>query len=40
MGFEDYKLDLEFVYKGVVVELGNCALPRTMDFLEKGCSTD
>ena len=40
MGFEDYKLDLGFVQKGVVVELENCVLPRIVGFLEKGYSTD
>jgi hypothetical protein len=36
MGFEDYKLDLAFVHKGVVVELENYFLPRTVGLLEKG----
>ena len=40
MGFEGYKMDLAFVHKGVVVELENCVLPRTVGFLEKGCSMD
>jgi hypothetical protein len=40
MGFEDYKLDLAFVHKEVVVELEDCVPLRTMGFLEKGYSTD
>jgi hypothetical protein len=40
MGFEDYKMDLAFVHKEVVVELVNCVPPRTVGFLEKGYSTD
>jgi hypothetical protein len=40
MCFEDYKLDLEFVHKEVVLELDNCVPPRTVGSLEKGYSTD
>jgi hypothetical protein len=40
MGFEGYRMGLEFVHKEVVAESENCVLPRTMDFLEKGRSTD
>jgi hypothetical protein len=50
MGFEDYKPDLAFVHKEdidgslegeeIVVELEDCVPLRTVDFLEKGCSTD
>ena len=40
MGFAGYRVGLVFVHKGVVVELENCVLPRTVGFLEKGYSTD
>ena len=40
MGFEDYKMDLGFVHKDFVAEFEDCVLPRTVVFLEKGCSMD
>ena len=40
MGFEGYRLDLAFVHKGVVVELEDFVLLRTVDFPEKGRSVD
>ena len=40
MGFVDYRVGLAFVHKGFFVEPEHFVLPRTVGFLEKGCSTD
>ena len=38
MGFVDYRVGLEFVHKGVVVESEHFVPWRHANFLEKGCS--
>jgi hypothetical protein len=40
MGFAGYRVGLAFVHKGVIAESEHFVLPRTVGFLEKGCSTD